>query len=818
MIQKYTVRCIGFLIFALLLATVVISCAEITEEEETETVQVTVEIEPEETETEPTTEDMTADIDANLALLASAYEAVTAANPDGVSEHDFIAANPDAFEKIVAWGEDAVPYLCEIGAGYQEAFHNMRVDPEAYARCVLAYAAAQKIDPATFDRVYRSSDEKHMLCLIPETLWGMGNSYEGILYDTILCDEFGGTITQTQGTSSLAYVDWTADGRYVIVTDRLKDERQLSVTTVFDTVRGEAVGLPFGDIRQQIIEESGYSCKSFNLRYLGTSSANVLRIWIGITPEDGGFVTGYYDYDMISRTVTAMEYAPFDAERGGAAIANALRYHDVGSSFGYLMADYTVHRLEIAVDEDWGRTLYINGNAALHDFLFLDDFRVIDNDYLAVVTGGTDVNSQHLYLFDRTGNLLFETYYLTDKGMIFCGIRAVEEDRILMNGSRGYHGPTLVAPTKEQIMAGKFSDLLYADPISDTMEGGEVTADAFGEVPLYPDRDSVDPDLNPDLVMGGVYALPYLGDGQFGKIEHVETIQTLGNYLTELYGEQTSAADLTDMILPADGDPAAAVDHYLDLLTDGAGDLFSESEIIAKNPDAFDALVSLGTEALSYLQTAAADVPAMIADGESMKRLQRASLAMMAAYTIDPSLYDISVRLPDGKTEVTAKIGTFMALDFGGMRVNAYDRLVMTDLETGEVLAVHGFSEDLINVKLECTPDGRYVVYQWGIGSQHGFTTGGVFDTVWGWLQPFPTKEAFLAVLCPMTPGLTDLNPSDVEGISHTVTEWNADGNAIIYFNFRIGTAILTEGTYRFDPATGAVLDLHTHVHHLNTE
>ena len=69
-----------------------------------------------------------------------------------------------------------------------------------------------------------------------------------------------------------------------------------------------------------------------------------------------------------------------------------------------------------------------------------------------------------------------------------------------------------------------------------------------------------------------------------------------------------------------------------------------------------------------------------------------------------------------------------------------------------------------------------------------------------------------------MTPGLTDLNPSDVEGISHTVTEWNADGNAIIYFNFRIGTAILTEGTYRFDPATGAVLDLHTHVHHLNTE
>ena len=521
-------RLAAVLLFCTALLFSLIGCAQIGEEEETETVYVT-----EETETEPITEDMTADIDANLALLASAYEAVTAAHPDGVSEHDFIAANPDAFEKIVAWGEDAVPYLCEIGAEYQEAFRYMRVDPEAYARCVLAYAAAQEIDPATFDRSYPSPDEKHLLCLIPEVLWGMGDSYEGILYDTVLCDAFGGVITQTQGTSSLAYVDWTADGRYVIVTDRLKDERQLSVTTVFDTVRGEAVGLPLGDIRQQIMDESGYSCKSFNLRYLGTSSADVLRIWIGMTQEDGGFVTGYYDYDMISRTVSALEYAPFDAERGGADIANALGYHDVGSSFGYLMADYTVHRLEIAVDEDWGRTLYINGNAALHDFLFFSDLRVIDNVYLAVVTCGTDINSEHLYLFDYQGNLLFDTYYLTDKGMVFGGIRAVEDDRILLYGSRGYHGPTLVAPTTEQILAGDYADLLYADPISDTLSGEALACDEYGEVPLY--RDRISDDLNPDLVFGGVYALPYLGDGQFGKIEHVETVQTLGEYLDEIY-------------------------------------------------------------------------------------------------------------------------------------------------------------------------------------------------------------------------------------------------------------------------------------------
>jgi hypothetical protein len=201
------------------------------------------------------------------------------------------------------------------------------------------------------------------------------------------------------------------------------------------------------------------------------------------------------------------------------------------------MTDTAIHRLEIKVDENWKRTLYINGNAALHDFLFFSDFRVIDNHCLAVVTCGTDVNSEHLYLFDSQGNLLFDTYYLTDRGMIFGGIRAVEEDRILMHGSRGYHGPSLIVREQAQILSGAYAEYLYNDPIPDVMEGGEVTADTFGEVPLYPDRASVDPDLNPELVYYGVYALPYLGDGRFGKIEHVETVQTLGSMLDELYGE-----------------------------------------------------------------------------------------------------------------------------------------------------------------------------------------------------------------------------------------------------------------------------------------
>ena len=72
--------------------------------------------------------------------------------------------------------------------------------------------------------------------------------------------------------------------------------------------------------------------------------------------------------------------------------------HEVGTSLAYLMSDTAIFRLEVEVREEWERTLFINGTPALTDYLFLDDFRVIDDRYLAVVTGGTDVNSKHLYL------------------------------------------------------------------------------------------------------------------------------------------------------------------------------------------------------------------------------------------------------------------------------------------------------------------------------------------------------------------------------------------------------------------------------------
>ncbi|MBO5671166.1 MAG: hypothetical protein J6S41_06415, partial [Clostridia bacterium] len=495
--------------------------------------------------------------------------------------------------------------------------------------------------------------------------------------------------------------------------------------------------------------------------------------------------------DMTSETVTALEYAPFDPATGGADIARGLPSHEVGTSLAYLMADTTVYRLEMEVKEDWARTLYINEVPALSGFLFLDDFRVIGNGALAVVTGGTDINSQHLYLFDGTGNLLFETYYLTDKGMIFGGIKAVEDDRILLYGSRGYHGPSLLVRDQEQILSGAYADYLYEDPIPDVMEGGDITADSFGEVPLYPDRASIDPDLNPELVMQGVYALPYFDDGRFGTIGHVETTQTLRQLLDTLY--PVSAFETPENLTVSE-----TVDFYLDQLCASADGFLLEADVIAQNPDAFDALVSLGADALPYLTDIGDKMPAMHS-GTYDALCIRAALARMASYRIDQSLYDITVLSPDGRICAVAKVGTFLSGDWGGTILTQYDRMVFTDTATGDVLWEYP-CEELYMIRLrnqQWSPDGRYFALTFGSES-HGADSM-VFDMTDMTARAFPDIREIAALA-----GVGEELPAHYHIL---VKAWREDGRLDGEVFFDYGMTTIGEGSFVFDPATGEISD-----------
>lgn len=357
------------LLLAVLLCLPLVSCAEIVEVEEEETdVTETVEVERD-------APDMKEDIDAQLELLASAYGTVTAAKPEGVNEFDFIDANPTAFDAITAWGEDAVPYLCEIGEGYRETFANMRVAPEEYAKCILAYAAAQEIDSATFNRAYPSPDNAYVLYQSPTALWGMADPFQGVIYDMFLADVRGTVLAEATGFSSLAYIDWTEDGRYAIVSDRLMEEMLPAQTTVFDAEGKQIHALPGREVFDEIAAQYGEPYYTIDTRYLDSVSDHVLRIWLGLKMTDGQIISGYYDYDLAAGEITAVDYAPF--ERDGVAFAEQLQLSSDGEKRNYWHTGTLILRFDTK-KKNGAAELSFDGKVLCSNYARLDQIRVTD--------------------------------------------------------------------------------------------------------------------------------------------------------------------------------------------------------------------------------------------------------------------------------------------------------------------------------------------------------------------------------------------------------------------------------------------------------
>ena len=380
-------------VIGVLLAAV--SCGEIVEDEEETDVTETVEVK----EDSP---DMKEDIDANLELLASAYDAITSAKLEGVNETDFISANPEAFDAIVAWGTDAVPYLCEIGEGHQMAYSNMRIAPEEYAKCILAWAAAQEIDQTTFNRAHESPDGAHVLYRTPSVLWGMADAYQGIIYDMFAADARGTILAEATGFSSLAYIDWTEDGRYAIVSDRLMEETLPAQTTVFDTVHGQVLGLPGREVFDAVVSQYGDPYYTIDTRYLGTVSEDVLRIWLGLDMTDGQIITGYYDYDLISGEITALEYAPFDSD--GAAFAGQLQLSSDGSRRNYWHTGTQILRFD-AVQVNGVTSLRLDKHMLCEDMEALVRIFVTDDTIITETVAGD--GAERTQLFDFAGQELF---------------------------------------------------------------------------------------------------------------------------------------------------------------------------------------------------------------------------------------------------------------------------------------------------------------------------------------------------------------------------------------------------------------------------
>ena len=250
----------------------------------------------------------------------------------------------------------------------------------------------------------------------------------------------------------------------------------------------------------------------------------------------------------------------------------------------------------------------------------------------------------------------------------------------------------------------------------------------------------------------------------------------------------------------ADMELIKQVETHLDVLLNGAGDLYGESDIIARNPDAFDALAALGSDAIPYLTDIGDKMPAMMTGTEGNIVLSiRAALARMAAYHIDQSLYDITSLSPDGSTLAVAKVGTFLSGDWGGTILTQYDRMVFTDTATGEILWEYP-CEELYMIRLrnqQWSPDGRYFALTFGSES-HGADSM-VFDMTDMTARAFPDIREIVALA-----GLGEELPSHYQISAKT---WREDGRLDGEVFFDYGMTTNGEGSFVFDPATGEISD-----------
>lgn len=471
--------------------------------------------------------------------------------------------------------------------------------------------------------------------------------------------------------------------------------------------------------------------------------------------------------------------------------------------------DVVIFSVDYTADEPYPGTamLSINGGTPFDiSCVQLSDI-CVTQEFIVVVPSFTDIGGP-LYVFDYDGNLIFAAHDVTAEGAEFRELRAAEDDGITVIASRIRHMElTGNAALELQAPYAAYQKLLWDDPTSDFLPGMDTAQPDVFSVDLSCGWDAVPDALNPALVVSGEYRIPYLGEGQFGQIVPTEHMKTLQTFMEAQFGERTPAVtqepmtepvtEPTDITPPDHSDLAAAVDYYLDLLMDGAGDLFLESDIIAQNPDAFDALVSLGADALPYLTDIGDKMPAMHS-GMYDALCIHAALARMASYHIDQSLYDMTVLSPDGSICAVAKVGTFLSVDWGGTILTQYDRMVFTDTATGNVLWEYP-CEELYMIRLrnqQWSPDGRYFALTFG--SEHGADSM-VFDVSEKTARAFPDIREIAALA-----GLGEELPSHYHIL---VKAWREDGRLDGEVFFDYGMVTIGEGSFVFDPAAGEISD-----------
>ena len=168
----------------------------------------------------PTDDNIRSAIEKNLDVIAPT-------DSELVSEADAIAAHPEEFDRIVALGADALPYLSEIGNRYE----SVGSDTSGNLRCFVAKAAEYAIDPEKYDITVVSPNGKYAVKATVKSFFELADPFSGKEYYLRLVDnETGETVADAGENMGFNFVlediseftHWSDDCRSVVIEQRYR--------------------------------------------------------------------------------------------------------------------------------------------------------------------------------------------------------------------------------------------------------------------------------------------------------------------------------------------------------------------------------------------------------------------------------------------------------------------------------------------------------------------------------------------------------------------------------------------------------------------
>ena len=225
-------------------------------------------------------------------------------------EGECINDHPEAFSAIVALGEDALPYLTELGQnvrGYDYSVEN-------YQR-ILARYAAYTIQPELYTLTYPSPDGKYVLKWAPTTFVTMLDPFMGTMYNISVIDiQTGKTaIACAEFFEEESSLHWSPDSRYAAVSAGYRHSYR--DVYVFYMASGDCILLPGEEELETLLEteltyydtDTDMEFSYVHILFEGWGTDTITAGIMLSSAIGGGVEIGSYTYDLAKREITSCD-------------------------------------------------------------------------------------------------------------------------------------------------------------------------------------------------------------------------------------------------------------------------------------------------------------------------------------------------------------------------------------------------------------------------------------------------------------------------------------------------------------------------------